>query len=116
METMTWGMKNLAAAAVSSKRPEVIFQLGELAGLMNADRPDEAAMDALAWRYAAYKVCAVWTVARGFEWHTRICVDSTCQPNETGIEYPRRTAVSIDMFDIEERAKASTKRWMPSFR
>jgi hypothetical protein len=60
--------------------------------------------DALTWRLAA--------CLRGLEcgpnaeWHLQFCLhDPTCLVNESGKDYLLRTATSLNLFDIEQKAK-----------
>jgi hypothetical protein len=94
----------LISAAIASKNPEVVFQLGDLVGLMNPDRPGkEAAKEALAWRYAA--CLRGLDCSAGSEWHKQMCLsDPECISAESGVDYLRRLALRIEMTDLELRA------------
>lgn len=97
--------RSLALAAVQSKNVEAIFEMGDLLpilkpGLSQSDFEHEA----LTWRYVACLRgldCGV-----NAEWHLQMCLaDPSCLPDESGIDYLRRSA-QVSMIDLEQKARA----------
>jgi hypothetical protein len=99
--------KRLALQALTSKDPEVIFNMGDLATLFLGDT-DKASKEQWVWRLAACK--------RGYEcgqdakWYQYQCrYDPNCQPYESGVDFIRRTNTE-DFDDIERRANDLNSR------
>ena len=98
--------RSLVRAAVETKDPQAIFDMGDLQGFLNSGEPNEQlTKDAMTWRYVA--------CLRGLdcgvdaEWHLQFCLyDSNCLPDEAGVDYLRRIAPLMNVIDLEERARA----------
>lgn len=97
--------RSLVRAAIESKDPQVIFDMGDLQGFLNHGEPNERlTKDAITWRYVA--------CLRGLdcgvdaEWHLQFCLwDSNCLPQETGADYLRRIAPMMNVIDLDQRAR-----------
>jgi hypothetical protein len=96
--------RSLVRAAIETKDPQVIFDLGDLQGFLKKGEPhDQLAKDAVTWRYVA--------CLRGLdcgvdaEWHLQFCLwDSNCLPGESGVDYLRRIAPMLNVLDLDQRA------------
>ena len=96
--------RSLVRAAIETKDPQVIFDIGDLQGFLQKDQPqDQLAKNAVTWRYVA--------CLRGLdcgvdaEWHLQFCLwDSNCLPGESGVDYLRRIAPTLNVIDLEQRA------------
>ncbi|HEY0341848.1 MAG TPA: hypothetical protein VGC34_13655, partial [Steroidobacteraceae bacterium] len=96
--------RSLVRAAIESKDPEAIFEMGDLQGFLRQGVPQEkSTKDAVTWRYVACLRgldCGVDS-----EWHRQFCLwDSNCLPGESGVDYLRRTAPMLNVPDLEQRA------------
>ena len=96
--------RSLVRAAIESKNPQAIFDMGGLQGFLQQGEPQEQmTQDAITWEYVA--------CLRGFdcgvdaEWYRQFCLSgSNCLPGESGVDYLRRTAPMLNVLDLEQRA------------
>jgi hypothetical protein len=98
--------RSLVRAAVETRDPQAIFELGDLQGFLNSGEPEgQLTRDAMTWRYVACLRgldCGV-----NAEWHLQFCLwDPNCLPDETGVDYLRRIAPLMNVTDLDERARA----------
>jgi hypothetical protein len=98
--------RSLVRAAVESKNPEVIFETGDLLGLLNPELSQtESYHEALTWRYVA--CLRGLDCSASAEWLLQLCLsDATCLQDESGIDYLRRSAQTSHMVDLEEKANS----------
>jgi len=90
--------KRLALEALKSKDPEVIFDMGDLAGLFVGDM-QKASQEQWVWRLAACK--RGYECGQNAEWYQHQCrFDTNCQPYESGVDFIRR-ANSEDFEEID---------------
>lgn len=99
----TTNPRDLLAAALRSKDPAVLWQIGELQALLHGDSA-ESTKAQWAWWLAACQ--------RGYEcgensaWYAFSCrFDQMCLPGQTGIDHMRRTLQS-DFPEVENLAKS----------
>jgi TPR repeat protein len=89
---------------LESKDPEAVYLVAEMIGALKPDWPaSELDVRSLTWRYAACIRGA--DCSSDAEWYFQTCLfDPGCFHGESGLDYLRRAAVSMNVYDIEQRA------------
>ena len=96
--------RSLVRAAIESKDPQVIFDVGALQGFLEkGESKEQLTYGAITWYYVA--------CLRGLdcgvdaEWHRQLCLgNSNCLPGESGVDYLKRLAPTMNVSDLEIRA------------
>ena len=100
----------LVTEALVTRNPEAIAHIGDLAYLLNPDRPDvDEGGESWVWLYAA---CLRGLDCSGqAEWRRQICgFEPDCSPQQEGLDFLRQLAPRLDLMNLEARAYALNDR------
>jgi hypothetical protein len=105
------GIRNLSDAraltrvALERNNPEVVFNVSFLLALFRPDiDQSEYRRESLIWQYAA--CLRGLDCSANADWYFQMCLaDPGCLSGDNGLDYLRRSAESVNVYDIEQKAR-----------
>jgi hypothetical protein len=96
----------LLRSAAATSDPAALWRIGEAQGLLssNPQSPQEITRDEFAWYLLACE--KGYDCSEQAPWRQFICrYDTTCLSGETGVDYIKRSAQAMNIYDVDERAR-----------